>query len=560
MSKNKLWNVNEKKRYKMYKDGKQWLFAGIGLVAGILGSGSTNTVSAAEQKTITKNLKNEDAVLATKTNAVIPKSEEKQVKVANSNNESESTSASQISTNYAEKDSTSKSLKAFNEDISQTESKSKVPNSNSESNSLGKKDDSINSTESKYQHSTSLSLSTSESQSISNSNTKNEQDVSKEATDTKDDVFHQTILHTDEDGNNLLDPEETDHHDGEQLAITPPEFNDPNYILDLDQSTLYIENAEMSLSQWMEAVKIFGPFHSAQEFIDAINMSSHYGKSEGDIVLHYVYRHQENQIDLVVHDEETYVGDPHLSAADFVDSVTNSDGSSGNIDDVQADFSEVNWDVAGKYTVHLTYFDAKSLGTVERDATLTVLDNNSGSESTSTSTSDKQDSDSRSASMSDKNDSDSRSASTSDKNDSDSRSTSTSDKNDDDSRSASTSTSDKNDSDSRSTSTSDKNDDDSRSASTSTSDKNDSDSRSTSTSDKNDDDSRSASTSTSDKNDSDSRSTSTSDKNDDDSRSASTSTSDKNDSDSRSTSTSDKNDDDSRSVSTSTSDKNDSDS
>ena len=49
MSKNKLWNVNEKKRYKMYKDGKQWLFAGIGLVAGILGSGSTNTVSAAEQ-------------------------------------------------------------------------------------------------------------------------------------------------------------------------------------------------------------------------------------------------------------------------------------------------------------------------------------------------------------------------------------------------------------------------------------------------------------------------------------------------------------------------------
>ncbi|MEO3265823.1 KxYKxGKxW signal peptide domain-containing protein, partial [Pediococcus acidilactici] len=495
MSKNKLWNVNEKKRYKMYKDGKQWLFAGIGLVAGILGSGSTNTVSAAEQKTITKNLKNEDAVLATKTNAVIPKSEEKQVKVANSNNESESTSASQISTNYAEKDSTSKSLKAFNEDISQTESKSKVPNSNSESNSLGKKDDSINSTESKYQHSTSLSLSTSESQSISNSNTKNEQDVSKEATDTKDDVFHQTILHTDEDGNNLLDPEETDHHDGEQLAITPPEFNDPNYILDLDQSTLYIENAEMSLSQWMEAVKIFGPFHSAQEFIDAINMSSHYGKSEGDIVLHYVYRHQENQIDLVVHDEETYVGDPHLSAADFVDSVTNSDGSSGNIDDVQADFSEVNWDVAGKYTVHLTYFDAKSLGTVERDATLTVLDNNSGSESTSTSTSDKQDSDSRSASTSDKNDSDSRSASTSDKND-------------DDSRSASTSTSDKNDSDSRSASTSNKNDDDSRSASTSTSDKNDSDSRSTSTSDKNDDDSRSASTSTSDKNDSDSRSTS----------------------------------------------------
>ncbi|MCH9267576.1 KxYKxGKxW signal peptide domain-containing protein, partial [Pediococcus acidilactici] len=543
MSKNKLWNVNEKKRYKMYKDGKQWLFAGIGLVAGILGSGSTNTVSAAEQKTITKNLKNEDAVLATKTNAVIPKSEEKQVKVANSNNESESTSASQISTNYAEKDSTSKSLKAFNEDISQTESKSKVPNSNSESNSLGKKDDSINSTESKYQHSTSLSLSTSESQSISNSNTKNEQDVSKEATDTKDDVFHQTILHTDEDGNNLLDPEETDHHDGEQLAITPPEFNDPNYILDLDQSTLYIENAEMSLSQWMEAVKIFGPFHSAQEFIDAINMSSHYGKSEGDIVLHYVYRHQENQIDLVVHDEETYVGDPHLSAADFVDSVTNSDGSSGNIDDVQADFSEVNWDVAGKYTVHLTYFDAKSLGTVERDATLTVLDNNSGSESTSTSTSDKQDSDSRSASTSDKNDSDSRSASTSDKNDSDSRSASTSDKNDSDSRSASTS--DKNDSDSRSASTSDKNDDDSRSASTS---------------DKNDDDSRSASTSTSDKNDSDSRSTSTSDKNDDDSRSVSTSTSDKNDSDSRSTSTSDKNDDDSRSASTSTSDKNDSDS
>lgn len=48
MSKRKIWNVNEKKHYKMYKNGKQWFFAGMGIVAGLFGAGSTTIASADE--------------------------------------------------------------------------------------------------------------------------------------------------------------------------------------------------------------------------------------------------------------------------------------------------------------------------------------------------------------------------------------------------------------------------------------------------------------------------------------------------------------------------------
>lgn len=144
MSRNKLWNVNEKKRYKMYKDGKQWLFAGIGLVTGLLGAGSTNTVSTAEKRVITKNFKNEDAVLATKTSAVIPKSEMKDSTAVSPNSKEGSASTSQTCANNSAKANTTKNSKVDSKDISQTDSKSKVLNSNSEnsdskSSSLEKK-------------------------------------------------------------------------------------------------------------------------------------------------------------------------------------------------------------------------------------------------------------------------------------------------------------------------------------------------------------------------------------------------------------------------------------
>ncbi|MEO4706894.1 KxYKxGKxW signal peptide domain-containing protein [Pediococcus pentosaceus] len=50
MSRRKLLNANEKRHYKMYKSGKQWFFAGMGVVAGLFGAGSGMTVSADENR------------------------------------------------------------------------------------------------------------------------------------------------------------------------------------------------------------------------------------------------------------------------------------------------------------------------------------------------------------------------------------------------------------------------------------------------------------------------------------------------------------------------------
>ncbi|RJF45386.1 KxYKxGKxW signal peptide domain-containing protein, partial [Pediococcus acidilactici] len=217
----------------------------------------------------------------------------------------------------------------------------------------------------------------------------------------------------------------------------------------------------------------------------------------GEIIETHVTIHVlKNQSEISGKDATYTVGQgPHLTVDDLQPSGRNADGSLAS--GFEADFSHVDWDHAGVYSVEISFTDKLTGGKVSTTVTVTV-DDNYGSMSTSASISNKNDDDSRSASISDKNDSES---------------TSTSNKHDDDSRSISTSISDKNDSES--TSTSNKNDDDSRSISTSTSDKQDSES--TSTSNKNDDDSRSISTSTSDKQDSES--TSTSNKNDDDSRS-----------------------------------------
>lgn len=73
MSKRKIWNVNEKKHYKMYKSGKQWFFAGMGIVAGLFGAGSTTIASADETpKGANLDLSKSKNLLATKTSATIP--------------------------------------------------------------------------------------------------------------------------------------------------------------------------------------------------------------------------------------------------------------------------------------------------------------------------------------------------------------------------------------------------------------------------------------------------------------------------------------------------------
>lgn len=73
MSKRKIWNVNEKKHYKMYKNGKQWFFAGMGIVAGLFGAGSTTIASADETpKGANLDLSKSKNLLATKTSATIP--------------------------------------------------------------------------------------------------------------------------------------------------------------------------------------------------------------------------------------------------------------------------------------------------------------------------------------------------------------------------------------------------------------------------------------------------------------------------------------------------------
>lgn len=72
MSKRKIWNVNEKKHYKMYKSGKQWFFAGMGIVAGLFGAGSTTIASADETpKGANLDLSKSKNLLATKTSATI---------------------------------------------------------------------------------------------------------------------------------------------------------------------------------------------------------------------------------------------------------------------------------------------------------------------------------------------------------------------------------------------------------------------------------------------------------------------------------------------------------
>lgn len=76
MSKRKIWNVNEKKHYKMYKNGKQWFFAGMGIVAGLFGAGSTTIASADETpKGANLDLSKSKQLLATKTSATIPGSQ-----------------------------------------------------------------------------------------------------------------------------------------------------------------------------------------------------------------------------------------------------------------------------------------------------------------------------------------------------------------------------------------------------------------------------------------------------------------------------------------------------
>lgn len=73
MSKRKIWNVNEKKHYKMYKNGKQWFFAGMGIVAGLFGAGSTTIASADETpRGANLDLSKSKNLLATKTSATIP--------------------------------------------------------------------------------------------------------------------------------------------------------------------------------------------------------------------------------------------------------------------------------------------------------------------------------------------------------------------------------------------------------------------------------------------------------------------------------------------------------
>ena len=72
MSRRKLLIANEKKHYKMYKSGKQWFFAGMGVVAGLFGAGSSIAVSADEKPGASLDLSQSEDLLATQKSATIP--------------------------------------------------------------------------------------------------------------------------------------------------------------------------------------------------------------------------------------------------------------------------------------------------------------------------------------------------------------------------------------------------------------------------------------------------------------------------------------------------------
>ncbi|MCZ3394027.1 hypothetical protein MU545_19725, partial [Enterococcus faecium] len=79
-------------------------------------------------------------------------------------------------------------------------------------------------------------------------------------------------------------------------------------------------------------------------------------------------------------------GNP-LDIASLVNSITNADGSKGDINNVTSpDLDQVDWNKGGTYTVTLNYFDPSTLETATTTVTVTVEDN-SASTSTSTSSS-----------------------------------------------------------------------------------------------------------------------------------------------------------------------------
>lgn len=477
MSRRKLLIANEKKHYKMYKSGKQWFFAGMGVVAGLFGAGSSIAVSADEKPGASLDLSQSEDLLATQKSATIPGSTStassstlESTSTSTQSTSSKSTSATssksetQSNSTSTDKDSTSKAkasestsrsaslslstsqskstsvtLKAahskstssskdktatddkqskqnqhkaqkvdkqntkqdenkFSKDVKQTakdnqqndsRTSSRSTDGSNQSSEQAQINDSIDaslssSTAGSLTESTSGSLSVSLSDSIFVSDSRkrdkdsasNSQSLAVSLSDAKQahdksmaakaaSDATQTVTYTDEDGNELAPTEKTTHNVGDPTEIPAPK-NINGYIID-DQKTVVIAGGvETPIAMFLA----LGNFKSIDELMKLINESGRY--LEGETIIKYVYKKFDNKINITGKDATTPKGTP-VTLPDLVETVTNSDGTKGDISNVTStDFDQVDWNKTGSYTVHLSYFDASTLTTAETTVQITV--------------------------------------------------------------------------------------------------------------------------------------------------------------------------------------------
>lgn len=430
MSRRKLLNANEKRHYKMYKSGKQWFFAGMGVVAGLFGAGSGMTVSADEKPGVSLDLSQSEDLLATQTSATIPgststsssstgESTSNSTKAVDSkstnattdaksetqsNSSAKSTSADKNSASQKTSESTSLSTsastsqsKSLSSSLKETQPKStskdatKVADNQQSKQKDGKeqknaksdakqdvkqaaKDDNVKTSQSMASSSTasnqgsehaqindnisslsnstsgsitesasgSLSVSLSNSLFVSDSRKRdkdsasNSQSLAKSLSNAKVQAENasvqgvndatQIVTYTDENGKELAPSETTLHNSGEKPDIPGPK-KIKGYVVDTSKSEIISNGAAVPFSLYLQ----LGKFSSIEELLDLINSSDAY--PVGTVEIKYVYKVYNSKISITGKNGATTTGNP-LDIASLVNSITNADGSKGDINNV----------------------------------------------------------------------------------------------------------------------------------------------------------------------------------------------------------------------------------
>lgn len=313
----------------MYKDGKNWMYAGIGILTGLLG-GRTVVANADTISSSTGETKVADGTsfLATNKTATIPDSESSSALAKTTESTSGSGSVATEESNTMS-NTQSDSAKASTE-LSESESKS-VSLSEKESTSK----DLINKSKS------------TESESESKVTDSDAKVAAKKETAAvnKSKQVNQNTTYKSSDGTQLASGTSKVLKSNDNLSLDSI-LNVKGYALNSDKSTINVSdaiNTDQSISGWMKWIEsTFNiQFKNSQ---DLINFFNAYITSNGaDVTVSYIYDKSTNQASITGKNKNVGSGGK-FSTKDIVDKVVNSDGTSGNISDVTSNIdTAVNW-------------------------------------------------------------------------------------------------------------------------------------------------------------------------------------------------------------------------